>query len=126
MASRESESRFNRALTSLQTDFKVLPVGVTQAGAWRYAFAYDIVARHYPEIPEQARHISERLARRKLIQQYLLSVGAAQLRDVSKLFQWNLNQVDRATDNLISGGTLVRGLDLEDSPGEWIALAELC
>ena len=125
LTSRESDSRFNRALTSLQTDFKVLPVGVTQAGAWRYAFAYDIVARHYPEIPEQAHHISEREARTRLVQQYLLSVGAAQLRDVSKLFRWGSNQVERTIDDLVSGGILVRGLDLENNTGEWVALAEL-
>ena len=38
MSSPASEGRFNRALTDLQTDFKILPVGVTQSGAWHYAF----------------------------------------------------------------------------------------
>jgi hypothetical protein len=56
MASPESDARFNRALTELQADFKVLPVGVTQAGAWRYAFAYDLVTRHFPTCPSRRAH----------------------------------------------------------------------
>lgn len=57
LSSRESESRFNRALEMLQADFKILPVGVAQAGAWKYAFIYDLVQRFYPDLPEQARPI---------------------------------------------------------------------
>ena len=125
MTSRESDSRFNRALTSLQADFKVLPVGVTQAGAWRYAFAYDIVAHHYPEIPEQARYIGERAARKKLVELYLCSVGAAQVRDVKKLFRWSLREVDQVISSLVSEGLLKRGLEVENQPGEWVALTQL-
>lgn len=125
MTSHESGSRFNRALTSLQADFKVLPVGVTKAGAWRYAFAYDIVARHYPEIPEQARQISEIEARNELVKKYFLSVGAAQMRDVSKIFRWNSKQLSRTIDNLLSSSTLMRDLEVEEYTGEWFALPEL-
>ena len=52
LSSPENEGRFNKALADLQADFKLVPVAVTEAGAWHYAFAYDIVARHYPELPE--------------------------------------------------------------------------
>jgi hypothetical protein len=31
------ESEWNRALEALQMDFKILPVGVAEAGAWKYA-----------------------------------------------------------------------------------------
>ena len=40
LTSRESESRFNRAIEMLQVHFKVLPTGVAQAGVWKYAFIY--------------------------------------------------------------------------------------
>ena len=53
LSSPDSETRFNKALADLQAGFLVVPVAVTQAGAWHYAFAYDIVARHYPEIPSK-------------------------------------------------------------------------
>src|SRR5512136_1082139 len=80
------ESVFNRALDDLQKDFKILPVGVAEVGAWKYAFRYEITSRHMPELPEQARLIGEAEARRKLVQLYLASVGAAQIRDVVRLF----------------------------------------
>jgi hypothetical protein len=50
LASRDSETRFNKALTDLQADFKIMPVGVVDAGSWHYSFAYDIVARYEPEL----------------------------------------------------------------------------
>jgi hypothetical protein len=125
MSSPASEARFNRALTELQADFKILPVGVTEAGAWHYAFAYNIVARHYPELPELAHAIPEKEARLKLTGLYYLSVGAAQLADLSKLFGWKLALVENIIDSLVEQGMLVRNLEMEKSWGEWIALRDL-
>ncbi|MDO9129589.1 MAG: crosslink repair DNA glycosylase YcaQ family protein, partial [Anaerolineales bacterium] len=78
------ESEFNRAMEDLQKDFKILPVGIAEAGAWRYAYRYDLTARHFPDLPEQARTIGEAAARGKLAELYLRSVGAATVRDVTK------------------------------------------
>ena len=125
LASRESDSRFNRALTDLQTDFKVLPVGVTQAGAWKYAFAYDLVARHFPELPEQARAISERQARQELARLYFSSLGAARVADLIRLFGWTPAQAERAITALVSADLLQRNLEIENQAGEWIAIREL-
>src|SRR5690349_11909699 len=61
------EAEFDKALEVLQSDFKILPVGVSDAGAWKYSFIYEIVTRHYPELAEKARFISEAEARRKLV-----------------------------------------------------------
>jgi hypothetical protein len=121
MSSHESEGRFNRALTDLQTDFKILPVAVTQAGAWHYAFAYDIVARRYPDLPGSAQVISEREARRKLVELYFASVGVSQLSGVTKLFGWRLPAAQSALDSLVEEGLLCRGLEMEGQRGEWIA-----
>jgi hypothetical protein len=125
LTSKESDSRFNRAMTELQADFKILPVAVTQSGAWRYAFAYDLVHRHYPELPEQARFIQENQARQELARLYFRSVGAAQAADLVKLFGWIAPEVERAIEGLERVGELCRGLGIENRPGEWIALAEL-
>ena len=86
--SNAKDSEFNKALEVLQSDFKILPVGVAEAGAWKYSFIYEIVPRHYPDLPEQARKIGEREARTKLVELYFESVGAAQENDVNKLFGW--------------------------------------
>jgi hypothetical protein len=125
LTSRESEARFNRALSTLQADFKILPVGVTDSGAWHYAFAYDLVHRHYPELPEQARFIQERQARRQLILLYFRSVGAARLPDLTRLFGWTRQQAERAVEDLASSGQLARHLEIENQPGEWMAIKEL-
>src|SRR5204862_1215453 len=73
LTSKQSDSEFNKALEVLQADFKILPVGVAQAGAWKYAFIYEITAQHYPDLPEQARGIGEAEAREKLAELYFRS-----------------------------------------------------
>ena len=124
MTSRDSEARFNKALTDLQVDFKVLPVAVTDSGAWKYAFAYDIVARHYPEISEQAQAISERQARQKLAKLYLSSVGVIQVKDLIKLFGWRPPNAQAALDRLAQEGEAALA-EVEGARGEWYAAAEL-
>ena len=119
------ESEWNRALEDLQKDFKILPVGVAEVGAWKYAFMYQITARHYPELLERARLISESQARMKLLELYFLSVGATQARDVNKLFGWGTELTSRALARLVEGGKI----SLAEHPkqkGEWLALTSLC
>jgi hypothetical protein len=118
------ESEFNKALEVLQADFKILPVGVAKAGAWKYAFIYEIVSRHFPELPEKARFISESEARRKLLDLYFDSVGTAQERDVSKLFGWQKEIISRTIASLVEKGKLARGAHPEQK-GEWLALPRL-
>jgi len=125
MTSPASNSPFARALDWLQADFKVLPVGIAEAGAWKYAFIYDLVHRHYPALPEAAHAIRQADARRKLAEMYLLSVGAAQPRDVARLFGWTPADVEGALAELIRSGVAIGGLTVKERPGEWIALAEL-
>ena len=122
LTSAESDSRFNRALTDLQAGFLIAPIGVADAGAWHYAFIYDIVARAYPDLLENARFIGELDARQQLVTAYFQSVGAAQLRDLSLLFQWGSTDLDRTINRLVQSGLLQRGLQLGDTRGEWIAL----
>jgi hypothetical protein len=118
------ESEFNKALEVLQADFKILPVGVAKAGAWKYAFIYEVVSRHYPELPEKARFINEAEARRKLLELYFQSVGAAQERDVHKLFGWQKDLTTRTITSLIEKGRLVES-EHPAQKGEWFALPGL-
>jgi len=118
------ESEFNKALEVLQSDFKIMPIGVSDAGAWKYSFIYEIVSRHYPELPEKARFISEAEARRKLVELYFESVGAAQERDVNKLFGWQKELTARTITGLVEKRKLVK-TEHPKQKGEWIALSEL-
>ncbi|HSA99330.1 MAG TPA: crosslink repair DNA glycosylase YcaQ family protein [Anaerolineales bacterium] len=118
------ESEFNKALEVLQTDFKILPVGVSEAGAWKYSFIYEIVTRHYPELQEKARFLSEGQARAKLAELYFKSVGTAQERDVNKLFGWQKELTARTITGLIEKRKLVRAEHPKEK-GEWLAVPEL-
>jgi hypothetical protein len=118
------ESVFHRALEDLQMDFKILPVGVAEAGAWRYAYRYDLTARHFPDLPERARPIGEAEARAMLVELYFRSVGAAQARDVVKLFGWPPELVGRTLVRLLEGGKLVEAAHPQKA-GVWLALPEM-
>lgn len=123
--SNAKDSEFNKALEILQADFKILPIGISQAGAWNYAFIYEITARYYPDLPEQARQISESDARQKLLELYFASVGAAQMRDVNKMFRWGNDLTARAAHRLTEKGDVLGGVYREDKKGEWLALDAL-
>lgn len=125
MTSKASDTEFNRALEVLQADFKILPVGVAQAGSWNYAFIYAITAYHYPDLPKQAHSLSESQAREKLLRLYFQSVGAAQAREVEKLFGWGREVTQRAVKRLLDGGQITSGVSLENQAGEWLALSQL-
>lgn len=125
LASQDNESRFNRALTDLQSDFKIMPVEVVDAGSWHYSFAYDIVARYEPGLLENARFVGEIDARQKILELYFRSVGAAQMRDVLKLLGWKSPEMDQAIDLLVTKGIIQKNLALEGLAGEWMVLNDI-
>lgn len=118
------ESEFNKALEILQSDFKILPVGVAQAGAWKYSFIYEVVSRHFPELPEHARKIGEREARTKLVELFFESVGAAQESDVNKLFGWKKDLTARTITSLVEKRMLVES-EHPKHKGQWLALPKV-
>ncbi len=122
--SNAKDSEFQKALEQLQRDFKILPVGVAQAGAWKYSHIYEIVPRHFPELPEQARKITESQARAKLLELYFASVGTAQLRDVTKCFGWPTDTASRTINKLAEHNLLSKAIHPKQ-PGEWIVIPKL-
>lgn len=125
LSSHESDSRFDRALTDLQADFKIMPVDVVDAGSWHYAFAYDIVARHEPELLEKARFLGELDARQKILDLYFLSVGAAQQKDILKLFGWKPADVSMAIERLERSRSIKSHQKIDGRPGDWLVLRTL-
>jgi Winged helix DNA-binding domain len=124
LTSKSSDTEFNRGLEVLQADFKIIPIGVAEAGAWRYAFIYDLVPRHMPELVEKARSIGEAEARSKLALHYIRSVGAATPRDFHRLFGWPPELLNRTIQALIKRRQVVHANHPQKS-GEWLALPEL-
>jgi hypothetical protein len=118
------DSEFNKGLEQLQADFKILPIGVSEAGAWHYSHIYEITSRHFPDLPKQARAIPESAARTKLAELYFASVGAAQLRDVTRLFGWP-NEIAKRTVNKLAGQGVLATAEHPKHAGEWLALPKL-
>lgn len=125
LSSQESTSRFNRALDTLQVEFKVLPTGVSEAGAWHYAFIYDLTHRYHPDLVDGARPISESFARRTILTTYFTSVGAAAKRDLSRLFGWRPEDLERTLSALLSEQILVDGMTMEGEMEPLFALSSL-
>lgn len=120
-----SDSRFNRALEDLQIEFKVLPVGVCEAGAWRYAFQYDIVPHHFPQLIDQAGAIAEPQARRWILERYFSAVGAIEKREVARVFGWRLDALERTLKKMIADGFLADDCEVEGSSQPHLALKSL-
>ncbi len=122
--SNAKDSEFNKALEYLQRDFKILPVGVAQAGAWKYSHIYEITTRHFPKLADDARHITESQARAKLLELYFEMVGAADFRDANKLFGWGIEVMKKAVDKLVESKTVMKA-EHPKSSGEWIAIKKI-
>jgi hypothetical protein len=104
LASRDAKSRFDRALVELQTGLKVLPIGVARTGGWGYAFIYEILQRHFPEVPEQAREIKRYEAQIKLVSRYFELVVAADRAMVKRIFhvmRWTASELESALSALL-------------------------
>jgi len=119
MSAESAKSRFDRALVELQVGLKVLPIGVAQAGAWNYAFNYEIVQRHFPELPGQARNVKRSEARRTLLRKYLDNVVAIDRAMVAKVFhvlRWTPTELNRTIATLLEEGTIqevsIKGMKL--------------
>jgi hypothetical protein len=100
LSSSESSSRFQRALDLLQFEFKIMPVGISRAGAWRYAFIYDIVPRHFSFLEDRTRVIGERKAQLHLLRRYLISVGMVDYKQIKRIFHWEEKAINQMVDKI--------------------------
>lgn len=108
LTNRESDSRFNRALTDLQANFQILPVRIVDAGRWHYAMEYDLTTRQYPDLIDRTRFITDREAQARLVTWYYDSVGAAPVQDATKLFGWGPSITAAVVDTLLAEERLLQ------------------
>ncbi len=114
LRSAERKSRFERGLTELQRGLWIVPIGVAEAGAWRYAFIYELLDRWYANIPAQAGSLPLDHARTNLAALYFQAVGVAEAGQVKKVFGWNHEHIGETLATLKGQGKLI---ELED--GRW-------
>lgn len=125
LSSPESDTRFNRALDNLQIEFKILPTGIAEAGAWRYAYYYDLTHRIYPDLISQAGPITEPAARQKILVTYFQSVGAASRREALKLFGWRPDDLDRSLAVLVEKNVISGPINMEKAQDPTFIIPEL-
>lgn len=109
LSAESAKSRFDRALTELQAGLKVVPIGVAEAGAWNYAFIYELFQRYYPDVPGVARDIRRSVAQQTLIRRYLGNVVAADRGMVRKVFhvmKWTPREFEEAIAALLAQGAV--------------------
>jgi hypothetical protein len=109
MSAESAKSRFDRALVELQVGLKVIPIGVAEAGAWNYAFVYELFQRWFPDIPEEAQAIKRSEARRTLLLKYLDNVVAADRKMIDKVFhilRWTPTESERTIAALLEENTI--------------------
>jgi hypothetical protein len=118
MSAQSAKSRFERALVELQVGLKVVPVGVAESGAWRYAFVYELLLRWFPDVSERARQIGRGEARPALVSRYLDNVVAADRKMIGKVFhvlKWTPAELNRTITALFEEGAVrevqVKGLE---------------
>lgn len=125
LSSSSATSRFNRALDTLQMEFKIMPVGISDAGRWHYAFVYGIVPHHFPDLLEEAQKLTEKHARQKILHSYLGSVGAIEMKQAARLFGWKPAICQKAVQGLAEQGKCVEDVQLKGKNEKLIAIAEL-
>jgi hypothetical protein len=122
----ESEGRFNRAIDDLQTDFRILPIGIAPVGAWRYAFIYECTHRHHPDLFDQVTNLNltEADARVEIAAHYFRSVGAARPTDAARLFNWRPPDSQKAFTTLCEQ-EIIRPASHPQDKTDWLALPDL-
>lgn len=126
MNGKSGDSEFTKAVDDLQLDFKLMPIGISTSGRWHYSFVYDIPARHFPNLQEKARDISEAEARDYILKIHMENVGATQKSQLIRLFKWNKLSIDRSLTRLINSGNLISEVQMEtNTPPDWLAIPEL-
>ncbi|MHC1741277.1 MAG: crosslink repair DNA glycosylase YcaQ family protein [Anaerolineaceae bacterium] len=117
LVGKNSNSAFAKALDQLQMDMRVLPVSISEAGRWHYAFVYELTHRYFPDLGERARPIGESQARQLLTQKYFESVGAATANQVASLFHWTVEIAERTLGKLVQSNLLQPNISIEGQTG---------
>ncbi|MCL4460084.1 MAG: winged helix DNA-binding domain-containing protein [Chloroflexi bacterium] len=112
-------TRFDRALVELQSGFKIVKSGISDANRWKYCYVYDILIRWSPEAIARASHIKSKGAMQHIVTKYLQSVIIATEEGIARLFAWDLGQLQRLVTAMIGEG-LLQEVTVEGLLGRWL------
>ncbi len=99
-------------------------MGVAEAGAWRYAFIYQIVSRWYPELPAQAQAFTRSDARAAILSRHLSNVIYTTPKDIARIFGWAPKDVQAAVDRLREQDVVESDVEIPGMRGGCIVLKQ--
>lgn len=102
----DNARRFERAITELQTDLKIVKSGVSDDNRWKYCYVYDLLLRWAPRLGGDARQFNSRSATRQLITRYLQTSLAAPSYLFPRLFGWDPGFTERLIEEMLQDGSL--------------------
>lgn len=115
MLAKADKYRFQKALTELQSTFKVVKVDISDDGT-----IWNIFSRWMPEIIEAASRVKREEAMREIILKYITTVVITTSQMINRLFRWNLKEIERVLELLAEDGEVKLGVKIIGLEGDWI------
>ena len=115
MLAKADKYRFQKAMAELQSTFKVVKVDVSDDGT-----IWNIFSRWMPEIIEAASRLKREEAMREIILKYITAVIITTPQMISRLFRWNLKEIERVLELLVRDGEVKLGVKIVGLEGDWI------
>jgi len=109
----DNARRFDRAITELQVELKIVKVGISDANRWGYSYVYDLFIRRFPQVAEVAREIDKVEAMATLVARYLHNVIVQPERLVQRIFRWDDWEWGRLLMELAERGVIRQGVLVE-------------
>lgn len=106
LSNQSASGHFSRAMDELVLDFKILPVGISNAGEWHYCHIYDIVPRFYPDIQKTSQTISNQVAQYKIMEYYLHSLGSSSIKEMQRILKWSPGEIRNSLRALSKDGII--------------------
>jgi hypothetical protein len=116
--------RFENALTELQAELKIVKVGISDANRWGYAYVYDLLLRHFPDVSDKARAVSTDQAMETLLVRYLENVIVVPEAAAKRLFRWDEWEWDRLMARVEDKHAVRRGFRVKGLRGACLTLAD--
>lgn len=125
LSSNSNSFRFSKALNLLQRDFRIMPVGISDNGAWHYSFIYDATHRYFPDLGKLAHKINEKDAMKTILRGYFQSLGASTIPSIRKFFNWRENTIKSVLEIMVNEQLISENIYFENSDEEWYTIREL-
>lgn len=109
---------FEKAMAELQR--KLWVVKVEEVYDPYFCYRWDMVDNWLPGEMRRGLRLSRDEAIRQLVEQYLKTVIASQERTITRLFELQSTEVERALDQFAAEGCVARGVPIRNLPGRWL------